>query len=438
MLKALISWLHDWFVVPKTRRPTPQHFVAVECGPVPADQSPPEAHAAATVNSLSRKNATARLINAFDSAHPVRQRKDLHGRDDKLETLFDAIIFNRQHAIIHGARGSGKTSLAQVFGDHADQQSAIVIYTACEAAATFAELLRPYLMFIPDSAVPFSETAAFHRDRDALAHAFGPREIVDFLSRLSPENQIVFILDEFDRVERPDVSQQIATLMKLMSDARLPVQILIVGIAQTLDDLIDCHPSLRRHLVPIPIGRISGQDSETLIDTGALRAGVEFDAGSKAQIISISCGSPYHVQLFCYVSAIEALKRAATTIDLPTLRAGLQRASEAWAMLNPSDAELFEQLVDSPLEDLALIERAARQAAAHDSVCADDRTVGLLRSALRENPARPGSYTFRDSAAPQFLLAQIALKADLAMRHVEWFDRPDRTTRRSSTLPIAI
>ncbi|WP_380784245.1 ATP-binding protein [Sphingomonas sp. R86520] len=355
------------------------------------------------------RNETVRIMDAFDSAHPVRQRKNLHGRDDKLEALFDAVLFNRQHAVIHGARGSGKTSLAQVFGDYADQQGAVVIYAACEATTSFAELIRPYLGFIPDSSVSLKDKANFDRDMELLDGEFGARAIVDLFSYLSSDRQIILIFDEFDRAESAAVIEQVATLIKLLSDARSPVQLLIVGIGRTLDDLIRSHPSLRRHLVPIPIGRISQGDMLALIEAGAGRAGVTFDAACRTLITSISCGSPYHLQLFCYVAAIEATRRNTRAIDMEIMQAGMARAFDTWAMVNGPDAALFRDLENSEPEMREELERCAREAAATDCVHANSEMQAVLGATLRVDESHPERFYFRDGAAPQFLLAILSI-----------------------------
>lgn len=361
---------------------------------------------------LANRAETARIMEAFDAAHPVRQRKNLHGRDDKLEALFDAVLFGHQHAVIHGARGSGKTSLAQVFGDYADQQGAVVVYAACEATTSFAELVRPYLGFIPDSAVPLKNRVAFDRDLAAMAGEFGARAVVDLFSYLSVDRQIILIFDEFDRVESAVVADQVATLIKLLSDARAPVQILVVGIGRTLDDLIRAHPSLRRHLVPIPIGRISHGDMLALIETGAARAGMTFDAECRAFAASISCGSPYHLQLFCYVAAIEATRLGTRHVDMAIMQAGMTRAFDTWAMVNGPDAALFEEIEDVPPAMREQLERGAREAAVSDCLYADAEMQALLGPALLADERHPGRFHFRDGAAPQFLLTILAIKRE--------------------------
>jgi hypothetical protein len=213
------------------------------------------------------------------------------------------------------------------------------------------------------------------------------------------------ILDEFDRIENQETNEQIATLMKLLSDARAPVQLLLVGIARTIDELVVCHPSLRRHLVPIPIGRISREDTQTLIATGAKRAGLLFPQESRDAIASIACGSPYHVQLFCYVAAIEAVRQNKQTVDLAFTKAGIRRAFDVWAMLNQQDAELFEALASRSPADIAAVLIATREAAERDYLTSDTPGAALLAPALCTDGMRPDRLYFRDGAAPQFLLA---------------------------------
>ncbi|WP_174296489.1 ATP-binding protein [Sphingomonas bacterium] len=417
--RSPVAWFRDLWTslvgAPPALLPHPDSYEArpsdsLATGPSDGGRNAPAAPADTDCGNPSRgdravrRNPAARIVAAFDSAHPVQERERLHGRDDMLDMLFEAVLFNRQHAIVYGARGSGKTSLARIFGDYADQQGAIVIYTACESTSSFAELLRPYLSFIPSSCIPFASQASFEAERQKLPDEFGPRIAVDLLSRLDPDVQVILILDEFDRVDDEKVHAQVATLMKLLSDARLPIQLLIVGIAGTLDDLIGSHPSLRRHLLPISIGRISPNDTRTLIETGAQRAGVTFDEGSIQEIARISCGSPYHVQLFCYVAAVEAVRQDRDTIDFELARRGAVRAFDTWATLNPNDAALFRALADASPDQLEAVQAAAREAAGHDTVSAEGVGVGLLAPALRPD-GRSGRLCFIDSAAPQFLLA---------------------------------
>ncbi|WCT73231.1 ATP-binding protein [Sphingomonas naphthae] len=357
------------------------------------------------------------LTQAFNPSHPVERRRDLCGRDDKLAALFDAVLTQKKHAIVHGARGSGKTSLVRVFGDYADNRNAVVIYMACEPGVSFGELMRHYVRFIPGTSLSVEDVASFEREVATLSAASRPRDMVEILSRIA-HTQVIFILDEFDRVTDSNVQGEVATFMKLLSDAHIPVQLLIVGIARSVSDIIECHPSLRRHLTAIAIGRIAREDVGLLVDQGAARAGIQFDAQGRDIVVRTSCGSPYHARLFAYQAGLEALRRGTTLVDGAAALGGLASATEQWARLNESDSALFERLAATAPAMRARLADIARVAAIGDGFTRasipDERDTnvhleGALEGALVSDVRDISRKIFRDSLAPQFLLATIEL-----------------------------
>src|SRR3546814_18250346 len=68
-----------------------------------------------------------------------------------LEKLVEAIVVQRKHAVIFGTRGSGKTSLARVFGDLADEAGCVALYASANGEADFDSLFRPFLTELPMS-----------------------------------------------------------------------------------------------------------------------------------------------------------------------------------------------------------------------------------------------------------------------------------------------
>lgn len=349
------------------------------------------------------------LIKAFDAAHPVARRGELRGRDEQLAALSDGVLDQRKHAIVHGARGSGKTSLVHVFADHADRQGLVLIYLSCDAHSDYVSLMRPFLRFVPTSSIPAGRERAFHAHAEALGTSFGPRALVSLLLELAPK-PIIFILDEFDRVTDPAVQDAVATTMKLLSDAKAPVQLLVVGIARSVGELIEHHPSLRRHMTAVSVGRIDDGEIARLIEDGAERARMAFDPAARQLLVKASAGSPYHARLFAYHAGLAALADGHRQVDLAAAGAGLRRATREWSSVNEQDHSLFERLAGT---DAASRDRIAQLAvlAAHGQDLSLDRLGGdgdpamrLLAPALDGDGTRP---RFRDSLAPQFLLAML-------------------------------
>lgn len=351
------------------------------------------------------------LARVFDSAHPVRSRSELLGRERELDELLSATLDFGQHTIVHGARGSGKTSLVRIFGDHADQAGAVVIYMACEPGASFGDLILPYLRALPAASLRAGGREAFAQALANLSSNVGPRVIVELVAEhiVVP---VVLIFDEFDRITDPSVKADIAAAMKLLSDALSTVTFMLVGIARDVSDVVDAHPSLRRHMRTVAVGRIEASSVEALLSAGAAASGLEFDADARAIIARAACGSPFHVRVFAHHSALACVARHSKSISSLDARTGLQSALENWASMNIADAKTFVKLVESG-QKLDLIEAAARSAAVNDRLehgeSGDDIGKALLADLMRPEIGEDPAMVFRDSVAPQFLIAMIIL-----------------------------
>lgn len=359
------------------------------------------------VEASSRFNRV-KVARTFDSAHPVRTRGELFGRANELDTLMSATLDLGQHVIIHGARGSGKTSLVRIYGDHADSQGAFVIYMACEPGATFAELVRPYLHALPVAVLAPEERGRFREGLAKLPETFGPRAFVDLIAERIV-GSVIFIFDEFDRITDSKVKADVAAAMKLLSDSLASVLFMLVGIAHNVSDVIECHPSLRRHMRAVPLGRIESDSVKALIDAGEASIGLTFTDDARAIVTRASCGSPFHVRMFCHHAAIAALARGSSNVSSSDARSGLHSAILQWAAMNREDAQHFVSLVQREAL-LPELERIAHAAALGDRLPADGENVrSLLGESLVAEENGSETFVFRDSVAPQFLIAYAIL-----------------------------
>lgn len=298
----------------------------------PAERTVPPAEIDFLTSRLRDSSRRLAIIDAFDAAHPVNRRDGLLGRERHLTKLFDGVIERHEHAIIYGNRGSGKTSLARIFGDYADQQGALVVYLLCEPATEFAAVMRPFFDYVPSYALKASAV-----DQRIIAN---PGHFTSFLAE-NLEQRVILILDEFDRIEDPGLQSQMATFMKLLADASVTLQLCLVGIAASRDDLIGYHPSLRRHMTAVGVDRLADQDCAGIVERGARLAGITFAPDAQALLLKAAAGSPYHVRLFCQAAGQVMLRRGGQVIDLAIAREGLAEALEDWGELNSSDFATF-------------------------------------------------------------------------------------------------
>jgi Cdc6-like AAA superfamily ATPase len=359
------------------------------------------------------------VTRVFGANRPVDNRNELCGRQSELHRLTSAMCDSHMHGLIFGPRGSGKTSLARVFGDYADENGFTVIYLSCAGGEDFGELMAPYLDDLPARSFgmrqeEFSQTLA------ALVPSLNPRSLASLLVQIQDE-QVILILDEFDRVESATVKAQVAMLAKLLSDMRSNVRLLFVGISGNVEDLIGAHASIRRHLIAISVSPLPEEDVDRFIQEASKVSGISFADPARLMIRWLARGSPYHMRLFCLRAAFAALDSGSAEVDGEAANRGVSAALADWAMVNDRDAKLFASLATANATLIPALEGLAQSAislvdfnegqvrtvlgGAGISPDLAPQLIEALAPSLRLLPDNEGVYTFEDALAPQFLLA---------------------------------
>ena len=372
--------------------------------------------------TFSTKQMRNRIFQAFDVGMPVDSRAGLSGRQAEVDQLWDGVVDQNKHGIIFGPRGSGKTSLSRVFGDLADEARNIVLYQSASGDTGFVELMRPY---IQDLSGLFQSMARDPRTATMASQPFSARDVAMLMTDCVPTPTIL-ILDEFDRITSEAAKHEVAGLMKLLSDTRCRVRLLIVGIAANLEDLIEGHPSLRRHLVSIPIGVISSDDIRALLEKCAQKAQLAFSDEAVELIVHSATGSPYHLRLFGMHAALTAYAEG-SNVEASHVRRGMANALVEWSRLNRPAAQLLDDVASTPGADVEAIVTACAMAAirvrfseqelAHtisittiqtgtDSAARARATLQVLAPLLLHS-AHDSHLIFHDSLLPQFFMLKL-------------------------------
>lgn len=348
-----------------------------------------------------------RVYVAFDTSQPVARPADLRGRDAELARLLSGVLHRRNHGVISGTRGSGKTSLVRVFGQYADRQGVVVLYAACDAGTTFGELLRDFLEQVPASSVDADEVEILRQRVGNFGPDSSPHQATSILAQVK-YSQVIFIVDEFDRVSDQQMQSKVASLLKLVSDARLQMRFVLVGGASAFTDIFSQHPSLVRHITRLSTAPLTNTAIYDVLDSCAERCDMNFSEPAKLILEQVSCGSPYHARLFGMHAALAALRSDATQIDDNAVLAGLAESFEEWASLNQEDATTFRSIVSGAHGDPATFVKIACELASVDDGWKGNSESGhdLILSGFGTAVERiEDRIAFRDATAPQFLLA---------------------------------
>src|SRR5919201_840099 len=77
---------------------------------------------------------------AFRPSAPIDRRALFSGRSDQIAELFSVVAQPRQHAVVYGERGVGKTSLAAVTAELLASSGIVTARTTCDSGDDFASV----------------------------------------------------------------------------------------------------------------------------------------------------------------------------------------------------------------------------------------------------------------------------------------------------------
>ena len=158
---------------------------------------------------VKRADAEAALVRAFTPASPVTIRDIFQGRTEQTRQILDAVAGTGQHVVLYGERGVGKTSLANILSVMLDSDY-IVARANCDSGDSFSQVWeklfhRIHLSstnrgvgFLPDGTTKRIPVLGSVQNGNPATVA----EIRNAIESLSTIKPCVFVIDEFDRIQR--------------------------------------------------------------------------------------------------------------------------------------------------------------------------------------------------------------------------------------------
>lgn len=254
--------------------------------------------------SVSKVVRLARVGRVFSPGAPVDRYRLFAGRRQQVADVINAVNQRSQHVVLFGERGVGKTSLANVLGEiFADSEvGGLNSGTVnCDRKDTFSSLWHKALREIT---VPTGDESA-----DATLNQWLERDVtpedVRYLLGFLPVDTIV-ILDEIDLIQDRDTKALLADTIKTLADHSSPTTLVLVGVADSVDELVEYHESLERSLVQVRMPRMSRAELLEIVDRGAQELEMTVDPKARLTIADRSEGLPH----FTHLLSLYAFQRA--------------------------------------------------------------------------------------------------------------------------------
>ncbi|WP_247886974.1 ATP-binding protein [Azospirillum sp. SYSU D00513] len=302
------------------------------------------------------------LREAFTPTRPKQALNSLFiGRTDTIRRVISAIEEERAHVILFGDRGRGKTSVANAIEKIAGEAGYLSLKLTCSAELTFEDIFRHFLKKIPSTYYrsgldnPYASRRSFTSFNELLPEGtFSVTELNEVLSGIHATH-VLLILDEYDRVTDEDFRNKLAELFKNLTDSSIPVTLLVVGVAENLDQLLGKHPSIQRSLVPVHLPLMTDQEIGRLLQAGADNAGISFAPDVVQRICEFVRGLPYYAQLLGLHAARSAVSRGGRVVEREDLAYAVARClQEAERGIVDSYARALAAERRAELEDLLL------------------------------------------------------------------------------------
>ncbi len=242
----------------------------------------------------------------FTPSTPISVAEFFSGRKKEISQLFEAIAERGRHAIVYGERGVGKTSLSQVVPLMLPRGIRKVQHIRKTAGPSdnFSSIWRKVFRDIRSAVV-----ADLYADRDIT-----PDDVVRELSSFNQNDVPIIVVDEFNEISDEPTSLLMANTIKGLSDDGVNATVILVGVADNINQLIAGHESISRCCEEVLMPRMEQDELREVIETRAARLNMQIEGNAKWKIINLSKGLPTFVHGLGKFSCYAAIDRRRLTI----------------------------------------------------------------------------------------------------------------------------
>jgi len=298
-----------------------------------------------------------RMVQAggvFTPNAPVNRKDLFAGRQIQVQNLLDAIFQRGQHAIIYGERGVGKTSLANIISDWMpalQKYNYQIVKANCAANSNFSTIWHGIMREL--AIVQTKGNAPLFDDKKGLPlDNLLPEKVCSEDVRFALQqvgSSTIIVIDEFDRLTDTDTSTTLADCIKSLSDHSVDATLVVIGVADSIDDLLAEHHSIERALVQIHMPRMSREERLQIIDNGLAKLQMEIDESAKNRVATLSQGLPFHTHALMLYAVRAAIENSRLRIEVSDVETAIKQAVNG---AQQSIVSAYQQGVSSPHHNL--------------------------------------------------------------------------------------
>jgi Cdc6-like AAA superfamily ATPase len=372
-------------------------------------------------DNLNRSILYRRLAiagDAFSPSAPIERMTLFAGRDNQISRCIDIAYRRGQHAILFGERGVGKTSLANLIADFMAESDEppdalprfVTPRVNCTASSDYDSIWRE--IFRRVSRVERTKAGASIGDysQGLPNRKLDPGIVQHLLEGIAVQQSLIIVIDEFNELHDTKARRLMADTLKTLSDHSVGVTIFLVGVADTVDQLIADHQSVARAMMQIQMPRMTDDEIKEIVEKGLQRFNLVNDdfqlhATDQASnfIIMLARGLPHYAHLLAQKACYAAIQDEQSEITYDHILRGMIPAIE-----------------DSRQSTLSSYDTAVYSAHKNATLCET-----LTACALAE-PDRLGCFAPSDLLRPLSRIRKKSIQIASFTNHLAEFCEPKR------------
>jgi nucleoside-triphosphatase THEP1 len=281
------------------------------------------------------------VSQSFSPSAPIDKSALFAGRSPQISSVTSAVFQRGQHAIIFGERGVGKTSLANVLFDflsraglHGMESGTINCDPTMNFSSLWHKIFRDISINAPSISAGFAAQPVQQKfSLDAfLPETVTPDDVRHALKQLPAKS--IIIIDEVDRIGEKEITTTLlADTIKTLSDHSIDTTLILVGVADSIDELIAEHRSTERALVQVHMPRMSDEELYEILLKALSPVHMTMEVDAQQRIARLSKGLPHYTHLLGQNAALQAIQAGRRNIikqDVTTaIKAALGKAQQS-------------------------------------------------------------------------------------------------------------
>ncbi len=270
-----------------------------------------------------RYNLIAEIEEAFTPGAAIDSKDLFAGRKKQREKLMSTIFRKGEHAVVFGEAGVGKTSLANIIYDLLVIMGKFRWQRAkvnCGEGMSFDDIWRSafkQLFFDSDGeSLTLDQILPKNPNSEQIRETFQ-----------SLNDRSIVILDEFDKVKDRKIQTRMAHTIKTLSDNAIGTTLILVGVGDSIEQLVEGHASVERPLIQVPMKRMAKFELLEIVDRGLSKCeGLSIAADARERIADYSQGLPYYTHLLGRETAEHAVANDRTRLTMMDLDGAVREA----------------------------------------------------------------------------------------------------------------